>query len=229
MNYKARWEDDEDDGYGPVARPSAILPGQLWQGGLIRRGNNLRSLGITAVINMDQVSDVHLGREIPVLHYAIDDGSLPRNLNELRRVRDWGVAVLRDGGKLLVHCAAGWNRSSLCTGLILTDYLGITGVKAVALIRKRRANTLGNRTFRSYLENVERDPEGIEARAVRPFVFIPRAPAFTQTQVVEDETVLAGWDAWLADENWPAEGAIERPKNKRERKSLRSKITNLIG
>lgn len=64
------------------------------------------------------------------------------------------------GTKVLVHCQAGINRSSLVNGCVL--YLrGYRGVNIVNRIRSRRPGALTNVVFRKYLERLVKDGEEV--------------------------------------------------------------------
>jgi protein-tyrosine phosphatase len=57
-------------------------------------------------------------------------------------------AMMREGGKVLVHCSGGLNRSSLVTMVILTAGLGMQPRDALALLRVQRDDfCLCNRAF----------------------------------------------------------------------------------
>lgn len=61
------------------------------------------------------------------------------------------VCALRDGKRVLVHCAGGLNRSGLVAGLILYEYSGWPGPAIVAFIQQQRPTALNNDTFREFL------------------------------------------------------------------------------
>lgn len=91
-----------------------------------------------------------IGSGLTYTHMPFADGDkIPIHQLEIlaKRLAD----DIKAGGKVLLHCNAGRNRSALLAGLILLR-LGFTGTGAVALIREKRPGALANRTFATYLE-----------------------------------------------------------------------------
>lgn len=86
------------------------------------------------------------------LVYRIPDGTL--HADELARVKaiaDQVAAAVTEGGRVLVRCQAGYNRSGLVVAFALIA-LGHTPADAVALIRaKRSPHALFNSHFLGYL------------------------------------------------------------------------------
>ena len=111
--------------------------------------------GITAVFDLDEGPD----HGIPVkpnqflyIHFPFEDKELP-DLRRLHEVAQLGAGLVTAGGKVLVHCAMGHNRSALLAGLILT-YLGMSGIDAVTLLRQQRRGALYNRRYAHYLQSL---------------------------------------------------------------------------
>jgi hypothetical protein len=91
-------------------------------------------------------------------YWLIEDGPKLPNLRILWETASVVQEKTLKGMKVLVHCQAGINRSSLVNGCVL--YLrGYRGVNIVNRIRSRRPGALTNDTFRRYLEQLVRDDE----------------------------------------------------------------------
>jgi len=84
-----------------------------------------------------------------VIHVAMrdeDDFEIPTRAIAVAATA--AAAMIREGGKVLVHCSGGLNRSSLVTMEILTAGAGYEPRAALALLRAKRADfCLCNRAF----------------------------------------------------------------------------------
>ncbi len=102
------------------------------------------------------------------IHIPLADGRVKESvviLEAAKRVGD----IIEGGGKTLVHCQAGRNRSSLFSALLVVRLLGIPGKEAVALLRQKRPNALANEHFVRFLGTVrayENDEYVLEAVSV---------------------------------------------------------------
>lgn len=91
------------------------------------------------------------------IRWHITDGPLPPPRSDAFYARldlliDFlSDAMSEDGLRILVHCGAGINRSSLVTGLVLARTL--TGKEAVAQVRHMRPGALTNDSFVRYIES----------------------------------------------------------------------------
>lgn len=125
-----------------------ILPGQLYQSGCPDRP--LDDFDIE--VDMAGCPGKGAGTQI---RNAIPDGELPSpdiDLNELEALVSNLCDALLDGRKVLVHCGAGINRSSLVTALVVRRLFGLSGADATLYIRSRRGpEALSNPWFASYL------------------------------------------------------------------------------
>ena len=83
------------------------------------------------------------------VYFPIFDEDLP-DLGRLHGLAALGASLVRAGQPVLSHCGAGFNRSALLAGLILTE-LGWKGSDAVARLRERRPGALFNERFAAYL------------------------------------------------------------------------------
>lgn len=77
---------------------------------------------------------------------------IPENLDDaVKMVISW----LEDGRRVLVHCQAGLNRSSLVVARVLMDKYGMEPDEAIDHIRSNRSPLcLCNDTFRQYLKGL---------------------------------------------------------------------------
>lgn len=126
-------------------------------------GRVLRKKGIRGVLDLEGSIDFKtITAPLDWYHYWVikDSSNLP-NLKVL-----WETAFIihqktLNGMKILIHCQAGINRSSLVTGCVL--YLrGYRGVNIVNRIRSRRPGALTNDTFRRYLERLVGENEVVK-------------------------------------------------------------------
>lgn len=60
---------------------------------------------------------------------------------------------VNSGGKCLITCYMGWNRSGLITALSLMKIYKMSGKQAVDHVRSMRKNALGNKFFVKIIEN----------------------------------------------------------------------------
>jgi hypothetical protein len=97
------------------------------------------------------------------VYFPVFDEDLP-DLARLDAVCSLGTRLLESGQKVLAHCGMGFNRSALVAGMILVQR-GLSGVEAVARIRRRRPGALFNETFGAYLESLPagRNPSTVSA------------------------------------------------------------------
>jgi hypothetical protein len=94
------------------------------------------------------------------LHLELDDAPTDwRNWPEFQdvvlRVAEEVADEVEEGGKVLVVCNMGWNRSGLIVGLALR-LLGMPADEVVEYVRrKRHPNALSNSTFADAVENMQ--------------------------------------------------------------------------
>lgn len=90
--------------------------------------------------------------------FAISDGPEPiQRAGEINMLHDYAeeaAEVIRRGGSVLIHCAAGLNRSGLLTALIVRQVSRITGHDAAATVRAKREGSLFNQWFSLYLDGL---------------------------------------------------------------------------
>ena len=79
-----------------------------------------------------------------------DSGDVP-DVDQMNELADWVNAAHDAGGKVLVHCQAGLNRSNLITALALIKN-GMPPDEAIALLREKRSPlVLCNAAFETWL------------------------------------------------------------------------------
>jgi protein-tyrosine phosphatase len=119
-----------------------IVPG-LWMGEKPPEGAGLKQAGFTLlVLTAREYQPRSSAFGIPVLHVPLPDGPLKPDQAELAHSAATRVAQeVTKGGKVLVTCWAGANRSGLVTALAL-EQMGVPPQAALAKIRvKRRPNS----------------------------------------------------------------------------------------
>ncbi len=121
-----------------------IIPG-LWQGSLPSTGNMVKGRGFTVLIlcAREKQPPAELYPGVRVVHAPNDDhpnyGPLDREkLRTAIQAAKQAAEAIRNGGKVLVTCAAGLNRSGLVSGLTLHFLYGWSGHKAINQIRQKR-------------------------------------------------------------------------------------------
>jgi len=115
----------------------------------------LIDLNIGAIIDLEGGMDL-----LPIFippedfkYWPIKDKLELPDLTKLNEVVQWGYDRWREGKDLLVHCAAGHNRSGLVAALILVKK-GWAGKKASEWIQERAPGGLANPVFRKYVESL---------------------------------------------------------------------------
>jgi protein-tyrosine phosphatase len=149
----------ENDASGVLQGPSEIIPNRLWQGpwpddlDLV-----VEELDLDLVVNLEftphgasRQSNLSFDTIWFPMH---DDSNLPE-LRELHKICGHITERIKRGGRVLVHCAAGLNRSGLVTALVVRQYYEIKGSKAVDLVRSKRPWALCNPTFAKYLVSLK--------------------------------------------------------------------------
>ena len=81
--------------------------------------------GVTHIICLTRLCQHRLeyfekvGHEIEIFHYYLHDDGKPKPFRYWATIVTYGTDVINNGGKLLVHCAAGRNRSTSAAYAIL--------------------------------------------------------------------------------------------------------------
>jgi protein-tyrosine phosphatase len=144
------------------ASASEILPGRLW---VRARTNKLPVLAKQYMVDELKLTDVVCVCLIPdpswaafagvhYRHFPWSDSKrrVPKNLGE---VADALSNRIERGGRVLIYCDSGRNRSALLAAMVAWKLLaGCTGKQAVALVRAGRPMALKNPLFIQYLESL---------------------------------------------------------------------------
>jgi hypothetical protein len=128
--------------------------GRLFISAAIQRWDVIARYDVDVVIDLEGGLDLCIPTQSNHCLYVYfrfedDDLELP-SLTKLRAIAQLGASLMREGHTVLTHCSAGFNRSGLVAGLILTE-LGVPGAEALARIRKRRPGALFNEMFAEFL------------------------------------------------------------------------------
>ena len=125
------------------------MPG-IWQSGSPEPGEH-----------WDAVFDLH-GSAPPLedvefyVHWLIEDGPAP-SFTTLRSLADLVDDLRADGKRVLIHCAAGINRSGLLSAAALIRG-GYDADEAIALVREARTGALNNVNFVDLLHDPRWSP-----------------------------------------------------------------------
>jgi protein-tyrosine phosphatase len=124
----------------------------LFQSGQIDDWTEVLDRKVQLVLDMSDI-DPNIPNEIQFAHVGIVDGPLPEPtiLNTLHFLAQAGANEILNGRRVLSHCGAGINRSSLMNGLIIFHLGQIRGAAIVDTIRKGRPGALSNLAFADYL------------------------------------------------------------------------------
>jgi len=135
---------------------ATLIARGLYQGSVPSPGGNLASVGFTGVVFMAREYQPKASRYpgVRVIAFPLDDFGFPLKTVESDAVNDIAnnvIQEIRRGGKVLVTCMAGRNRSGLVVATVLCKMKELSGEKAVYLIRQLRFNALTNPQFVDHL------------------------------------------------------------------------------
>lgn len=91
------------------------------------------------------------------IRWSIDDGPLP-DMVKLDLLTETLASWVSDERRVLIHCAAGLNRSGLLSALTVRLLTGESGRVCVEHVRQRKPGSLINGTFNRYLNELP-EPE----------------------------------------------------------------------
>jgi protein-tyrosine phosphatase len=138
-----------------------IWPGQIYQRGEFRKLPLAEKLarmadrGINMVLNVSPRNDAELAQAMGYRYrhtHIADSAHADFEAVELAVVWALNGLTATPENRLLVHCHAGRNRSSLLSAILLMELHGLSGIEAVAHLRKVRPNALATGAFVDYLE-----------------------------------------------------------------------------
>jgi hypothetical protein len=140
---------------------ATLIMSGLYQGSIPSPGLGLADAGFTGVVFCAREYQPPSGRYpgLKTIHIPLDDVGFPLTLMEVHAVNQVARSVaneVRRGGKVLVTCAMGRNRSGLVSATAVVFLTGCTGKQAVQLVRSVRPNALTNAQFVDYLVSTYR-------------------------------------------------------------------------
>jgi len=140
--------------YTPFEMPAIThVIDNLWHGGFVH-GLNLKNRFDVVVSLYPWERYGTQGRLVAYRMYDGNDVDVPT----LNRATDTVISALNEGKKVLVHCQAGLNRSSLVVGNVLVNWAGMHPEDAITLMRaKRSPAVLCNPTFARYLLELRKE------------------------------------------------------------------------
>ena len=112
----------------------------------------LRAAGITHVLNLFR-GDLESFWRGHVRYVPQEDDGSPRTTAQVKMAVDYAFDVLRDGGKLYIHCQWGLGRSPAACYAILRHF-GFSQDEAVALINKKRPRC-ATWNWQGYIPSIE--------------------------------------------------------------------------
>lgn len=91
-----------------------------------------------------------------VVRWKIEDGPLPdRNL--LDHIADFAATCIKNNKNVLVHCAAGQNRSSLVVACVMRKiFPAMTGEEIYKVIKGKNPMALTNQSFRDFVQTIDK-------------------------------------------------------------------------
>jgi len=163
-NREADWQSHHVEGYAVAAIEAgrdghfsapliSQIEGNLYVGGCIN-GVRLEDDWQT-VVSLYKWERYDLGPNTERVEVTMYDAGKVPDVAQLHELADTVNEALARGGKVLVHCQAGLNRSNLVTALALIKQ-GRAPRDAVALLRERRSPmVLCNQAFEGWLYAIE--------------------------------------------------------------------------
>jgi protein-tyrosine phosphatase len=133
-----------------------IIENRLWQAGMPVDQAKISQLGIDAVIDLEGTVDpvvMNYNGKFVYVYWPIADSSYIPDQGNLTSLVDYIDLLIKRDKRVLVHCAAGINRSSFVNALVLRRHYGWTAEQAIRHIRLKRPGALTNETFMNFLRN----------------------------------------------------------------------------
>jgi hypothetical protein len=87
-------------------------------------------------------------------HVPVSDGK-GLQVEDYVRARDYALAMLGHGHRVVINCLAGRNRSCLIAALVVMEEHRVNGATAAAIVRERRPNALVNPIHLEWLMSLE--------------------------------------------------------------------------
>jgi protein-tyrosine phosphatase len=153
---------NEKGGKGPPppdhSHPFEVAPG-LFISGHPDRARDFLSEGVNVVVDLEgdidsSIADAERQEEKTVyLYWPIEDGPMPDE-GTVRGIAAYVARAIDEGGRVLVHCRSGHNRSGLICARVLMER-GMSPDDAIATVRSKRKDgeALGNENFVRWLRS----------------------------------------------------------------------------
>ena len=88
------------------------------------------------------------------LRWKIEDGDLP-DKNKLVSIGRFIARSMREGNNVLIHCAAGQNRSVLLSAVVIYLLSGVEGPWLYTYLKSLKPMCLTNQTYRDFVQTIE--------------------------------------------------------------------------
>lgn len=133
--------------------PSKITD-NIFQGGETCSENkdNLKKLGITHILIASLILEENFPNDFIYAKINVIDDVKEDILKHFDFIYDFINNCISNGGKILIHCAAGVSRSTTCTCVYLIKKLNITVDEALCIIREGRKCAYPNEGFLKQLK-----------------------------------------------------------------------------
>jgi len=143
-----------------VARDSIYMRGEFRSATLRNKEKMLSDNGITAVVCTLQRRDEELAESglVRYINYPLPDARYV-DCDALYANVSAALNELYNGGRVLVHCIAGRNRSGLVSAILAAKLLGLNGEEAFAQVRRARPESFTNKVFEQYVKNYLEMPQ----------------------------------------------------------------------
>jgi hypothetical protein len=154
----------------------AIIPGKLYQGSAPPEGGELHALGFDVVVLTAEEYQPNYFPGVQAIHAPFDDSfNLKQGLRGAVPAARLVAAAVRAGGRVLVTCHMGLNRSGLVTALALWELGAGTGAQVVEQVKAARRFALNNPIFANWLRTLPLREAGAVRKAARAKLTARRA------------------------------------------------------
>ncbi len=149
--------DDNTNGEATLVAP------RLWQGSRPLCGSALDRIGFDVVVlsAMEHQLSASCLRGVKVILAALDDSGPPPTASEIAEANEAAQLTARyyvQGDRVLITCWQGRNRSGLITALVLREAFGMSGKRAIEIVKAARPTALENGHFYEYIAALPRKP-----------------------------------------------------------------------
>jgi protein-tyrosine phosphatase len=142
----------------PPIDATELLP-ELYQGSAPPPGSPVAAWGFDALVlsakEFQPPAAAYPG--VQIIRARLDDSGLPMTSDEWRqalRAAEHAANVVLRGGRVLVTCVMGRNRSGLVSALAIYLLTGLPGTEIVREVKRRRPEALSNQWFVGALERL---------------------------------------------------------------------------